>query len=80
MFAGVGQFMGKGIHIDIQKQLLVYSDGRDPVPITRDNTMTGRSGKECWKAMNFGHQGEGLILGKILNYVVPHLLSDELNI
>jgi len=72
--------MGKRVHIDTQKQLLLYSDGRNPVPVIRDSIITGGSGKKCWKAMNYGHQGEGLILGKILNYVVPHLLSDELSI
>ena len=75
-----GQFMRKGVHLDNQRQMLMFSDGRYPVPVIRDSAMTGGSGKECWKAMNFGNQGEGLIIGKILNYVVPHLLSDDLNI
>ena len=72
--------MRRGIYIDAQKQLLMYLDGRDPVPVARNSEMTGNFGKECWKAMNFGNQGEGLIIGKILNYVVPHLLSAVLNI
>ena len=72
--------MGKRVHLNKQRQMLVFSDGRYPVPVIKDSTMTGDSRKECWKAMNFGNQGEGLIIGKILNYVVPHLLSDDLNI
>jgi len=72
--------MRKGITIDTEKEMLIYSDGRDPVPVTKDSTMTGNGGKLCWKAMNPGHQGEGLIEGKIFDYVVPHLFSKDLTI
>ena len=64
--------MKKGISIDTVKQMLVYSGGRDPVPVTRDSVMTG---KLCWKAENYGHQGEGLIEGDILDYVVSSILD-----
>jgi len=64
--------MKKGINIDTEREMLVYSDGRDPVSVSRDFVMTG---KWCWKANNFGHQGEGLIDGDILDYVVPSVLS-----
>jgi len=67
-----GQFMKKGIDIDTQKEMLIYSDGRDPVSVTRDAVMTG---KMCWKANNYGYQGEGLIEGNILDYVVPNILE-----
>jgi len=69
--------MRKGVDIDTKKEMLIHSDGRDPVPVTRDSIMSGRS---CWKVMNFGHQGEGLIQGKILDYVVPHILSADFNL
>ncbi|XP_065894910.1 uncharacterized protein [Dysidea avara] len=68
----MGQFMKKGINIDSKKEMLVHSDGRDPVPVTRDSVMTG---KWCWKAKNYGNQGEGLIEGDILDYVVPNILD-----
>ena len=69
-----GQFMHKDIDIDTQKEILVYSDDRDPVPVTKDSVMTG---KECWKAMNYGNQGEGLIKGKILDYYASHILKTD---
>jgi len=64
--------MKKGINVNAKKEILVYSDGRDPVPVTMDSVMTG---KWCWKAKNYGHQGEGLIEGDILDYVVPSILG-----
>ena len=66
--------MQKGIDVDIQKELILYSDGRDPVPVVKDTAMTG---KQCWKAMNFGKQGEGLIKGKILDYYVSSILKSD---
>ena len=72
--------MRKGIIIDTQRQMLIYSDGRDPVPVTWDATMAGDRRRLCWKVMNPDHQGEGLIEGKILDYVVPQILSTHLNI
>ena len=64
--------MKKGIDVDTQKEMLIYSDGRDPVPVVKDSAMTGRL---CWKAKNYGNQGEGLIDGEILDYVVPNILD-----
>ena len=69
-----GQFMMKGMDIDPIKKILTYSDGRDPVPVEKDDVMTG---KTCWKAMNPGHQGEGLIKGSVLDYMVSNLLDDD---
>ena len=66
--------MAKGIAIDPIKKILTYSDGCDPVPVEMDEVMTG---KKCWKAMNPGHQGEGLIRGSILDYMVSNLLEDD---
>jgi len=79
-YSNAGQFMRKGISVDTQRQMLIYSDGRDPVPVTKDSKMAGDGGRQCWKVMNIGHQGEGLIEGKILQYVVPDILSSDLNI
>ena len=64
--------MKKGIEIDAQKNMLIYPDGRNPVPVIEDFVMAGR---KCWKAMNYGNQGEGLIQGDILNYVTENILS-----
>ena len=66
--------MKKGIEIDTQKKMLIYQDGRDPVPVAEDFAMAGR---KCWKSMNFGNQGEGLIQGHILDYVMGSILETE---
>jgi len=66
--------MTKNVNIDIQRGMLVYSDGRNPMPVIKDTAMTG---KPCWKAMNYGHQGEGLIKGNILDYMVSNILADK---
>ena len=72
-----GQFMKKGVTIDSKKEMLVHSDGQDPVPVTRDSVITG---KWCWEAKNYGNQGEGLIEGEVLDYVVPNILDAPNNL
>ena len=69
-----GQFMVKGMSVDPIKKILTYSDNHYPVAVELDNVMTG---KTCWKAMNSGHQGEGLIEGDVLDYLVSNLLEDD---
>ena len=69
--------MTKGLDIDSQRKILIYPDGHDPVPVTKDTKMIGDSNKPCWKAMNSGNQGEGLIRGNILDYVVSNILEDD---
>lgn len=66
--------MIKGIAIDSIKKILTYPDGHGPVPVEMNNIMAN---KPCWKAMNPGHQGEGLIEGSILHYMVSSLLKDD---
>ena len=66
--------MVKGITIDPIRKILTYPDGHDPVSIEKGDVMTG---KTCWKAMNPGHQGEGLIKGSVLYYMVSNLLEDD---
>ena len=39
--------------------------------------MTGDGNKQCWKVANYGNQGEGLIQGNILDYMVPHILNKK---
>ena len=66
--------MVKGMAIDSIRKILTFPDGRDPVPVEMNDVMTG---KTCWKAMNPGHQGEGLIKGSVLDYMVSNLLEDD---
>ena len=63
--------MVKGKVIDPIKKILTYPDDRDPVSVEKDDVMTS---KTCWKVMNLGHQGEGLIKVSILDYMVSILL------
>ena len=60
--------------VDPVKKILTYPDSHDPVVVELDNVMTG---KTCWKAMNPAHQGEGLIEGDVLDYLVSTLLQDD---
>ena len=69
--------MTKGFDIDIQRKILIYPNNHDPVPVTKDTRMFGDSNKPCWKAMNNGIQGERLISGSILDYVVSNILEDD---
>ena len=64
--------MVKGMAIDPLRKILTYPDGHDPVAVEIDEVMVG---KKCWKAMNPGRQGEGLIRGSILDYMVSNLLE-----
>jgi len=68
--------MVKGVAVDPIKKMLTHPDmySHDPVAVELDDVMTG---KTCWKAMNPGNQGEGLIEGNILDYMVSTLLIDD---
>ena len=69
--------MTKGIEIDIQKKMLIFPDHHDPVAVVRDTKMSGNLNKACWKAMNNGVQGQGLIKGSILDYLVSNILESD---
>ena len=79
MFTITGQFMVKGIEIDEVKGILIRP-GFEAVPVERTVAWSynkGQSAGPCWKAMNPGHQGEGLIEGGILNYLVDSILDKD---
>ena len=73
--------MAKGIVVDQMKQILIRPD-HPPVPVrlhhiwdyTHSNTDQLPS---CWLVVNDGIQGEGLIDGNILDYVVDDLLQEQ---
>ena len=74
-----GQFMVQGIEIDPVKGILIRP-GFEAVPVEKTATWSynkGQSSGPCWKAMNPGHQGEGLIEGSILNYIVDNILEKD---
>ena len=76
--------MTKGVIVDRVKQILIRPD-HAPVPVTRGNTWnynknsTLNDTTPCWRAMNHGSQGDGLIEGKVLDYVVSSVEQKEFN-
>ena len=39
--------MKKGVEIDTRKKILIYPDGRNPVPVNEDHAMAGKvAGKQ----------------------------------
>lgn len=68
--------MGKGVEIDSVKSILIRPNSV-PIPVIKSSYESRRSHstKQCWKAMNNGNQGENLIEGTILDYVVPSLVD-----
>ena len=50
------------------------------VPVTKYTTITGKPDKPCWKAMNNGIQGEGLIEGNVFDYMVSNILAGDFSL
>ena len=76
--------MTKGVTIDRVKQILIRPD-HPPVPVTLGSTWNyNTSSKDtmttpCWHAKNHGNQGDGLIEGNILDYIVSSVEQKEFN-
>ena len=78
----IGQFFCPGHSVDeVRKLLLFPTVEQEPVPVMRRpvwSFMERESGSPnslCWMTMNSGYQGEGLIEGHYLDYVMSELLS-----
>ena len=79
----LGQFFCPGYSIDHITKLLHFPDNKEPVPVmrrpiwsfmeTKVNELTGD--ELCWMAMNVGYEGEGLLRGHYLDYVVSDLFT-----
>ncbi len=75
-----GQFLRDDVKIDTVRKLLLLPK-MEPVPIMR-RPIWGFMEREvkddqlCWTAMNAGYQGDGLIQGNYLNYLVNDVLDD----
>ena len=64
--------MNKYITVDPVKEILIRP-GFDAIPVIKDKKWRyndEEASSECWRAMNVGHQGEKLIDGTILDYIV----------
>ena len=78
----LGQFFCPGHTIDITRKLLMFPSHREPIPVVRrpiwsfmERRKTGQSSHFCWMTMNNGYQGEGIIDGTYLDYVVSSLTT-----
>ena len=74
--------MRKGVTIDKVKQILIRPD-HPPVPVMLGTTWNERAVSNhttlCWHAMNYGSQGEGLIKGNVLDYLVNSVEQNDFN-
>ena len=66
--------MNKDITVDPIKQILIRP-GFEAVPVMKEKKWqySEKASGECWKVMNVGHQGERLIEGTILDYIVDDI-------
>lgn len=69
-----GQFMNKDITVDPIKEILIRP-GFEAIPVRKDYKWQyyGEGNSECWRVMNAGHQGDKLIEGTILDYIVENI-------
>jgi len=72
--------MVKGVEIDKTRNIMIRP-GQEPVPVVQStNWLDGNEDKattRCWRAMNTGNQGEGLIQGSVLDYYVKDITNGE---
>ncbi len=76
-----GQFFRGGVEIDTVRKLLILP-GKEPVPVMRRPVWSFMEreipdDQLCWTAMNPGYQGEGLIDGTYLEYLVDDVVSSD---
>ena len=73
-----GQFLNRNVRVDKLARALIIPN-RPSVPVVMDNTWpeVHQKGRKCWKARNPGYQGEGLIQGGFLDYIVDHVFATD---
>ena len=76
-----GQFFRNGVEIDEVRKILIMPD-KEPVPVMRRPVWSFMEREVaddqlCWTAMNPGYQGDGLIDGRYLDYLVDDVLDTE---
>ena len=78
----IGQFFREGVEIDEVRKMLIIPH-KEPVPIMRKpiwsfmerEKNTSSIDNFCWTTMNIGYQGNGLIDGHYVDYIVHDVLS-----
>ena len=78
----IGQFFRKGVDVDTVRKILIMPN-KEPVPVMRRPVWSFMERETpddqlCWTAMNPGYQGEGLIDGTYLDYLVDDVMSTDL--
>ena len=81
VFHIIGQFFRKGVEVDKVRKILIMPD-KEPVPVMRRPVWSFMERETpddqlCWTAMNPGYQGEGLIDGTYLDYLVDDVMSTD---
>ena len=78
----LGQLFCPGHTVDIIRKLLMFSSQKEPIPFVRcpiwsfmERRKTGQHSRFCWMTMNNGYQGEGIVDGTYLDYVVSSLTT-----
>ena len=76
-----GQFFRKEVEIDTVRKILILP-GKEPVPVMRRPVWSFMEREVvddqlCWTAMNPGYQGQGLIDGAYLDYLVEDVFSTD---
>jgi hypothetical protein len=69
------------VDVDETRKILIMPD-KEPVPVMRRPVWSfmereTRDDQLCWTAMNPGYQGEGLIDGTYLDYLVDDVMSTD---
>ena len=67
--------MNKGIAVDPIREILIYP-GFEAIPVVKDHIWQynkEETSKGCWRVINVSHQGEKLIEGTILDYIVENI-------
>ena len=72
-----GQFFNKGTKVDKVNKLLVLPN-RPPIPVTLEAAKREVHHKtDCWHPVTLGYQGQGLLEGECLDYVVDSVFATE---
>jgi hypothetical protein len=73
----LGQFFNKGTKVDKEKRQLVLPK-RSPIPVTLEDPKPEVHHKsQCWRPQTPGYQGEGLIEGDYVEYVVSSVFATD---
>ena len=77
----IGQFFRKEVEVDTVRKFLILP-GKEPVPVMRRPVWSFMEREVvddqlCWTAMNPGYQGQGLIDGTYLDYLVEDVFFTD---